>query len=632
MYRGGDTHTRDSRAPRERERPVRTNDGRGLAYDSDRRRGTPRGPPPRGSSRERSRREYGSERTRGGDESRPHAQLQQPRERNRQHERRSERPRAAASAAQVRSRERSDVGRRQQERWGERSAAERTSQARRRRSPDAEQQRQPARRSPSPSRDGGCQEFALHLQFYPPLRDSRSKQERAWARARYFMRWEGWQGRTLPEYLQIVLRIEAGVRAVRNAIAQISDNRRYGVKSKAAMLWHAALCVFVEDFYGYVIPTLGCPYSSFNAVGTADSRALFNDSVEHVIAHLERRKPLPDLTAADYARAWETASLLPLDAATDRKEQIRSEQVANVWPLQSRLSARGPVLTLKTKFGIRRRPLEEALSEDRMTWFHRLLYQVQQTEDEYQLEFGRETRVGWGSSYWYRTESRNPMLPRLTPAEALRELQDDENEVEVIDVTDAELVQAQRDLQDAATRNQKVKELYEIQNKKRALDQETARTEQLLKPSPRPQAEKRQEPLSQQEGNAEPRPAALDDKASDSQAAGSTAADVEDWLSSVSEPILEAVQPGDQYNIGGRPDTPLRDEAVGVYQNSMLYSEPVGANEYDPLEGMRTGGDRFRDELFTGQELEAGCETVLASLSRKINYSDLSNISDEQSQ
>ena len=560
----------------------------------------------------------------------PHSR-NSPSERNRQYERRSERPHAAASTAHARSRERSDVERRQQERRGERSseAAARTSQTRRRRSPDTDQQHQPGQGSSSPSRAGRCQALAIHLQFYPPLRDPRSEQERAWARARYFMRWEGWQGRTLPKYLQIVLRIEAGVRAVRNAIAQISDNRRYGVKSTAAMLWHAALCVFVEDFYGYVIPTLGCPYSSFNAVGTADSRALFNDSVEHVIAHLERRKPLPDLTAADYARAWETASLLPLDAATDRKEQVRSEQVANVWPLQSRLSARGPVLTLKTKFGIRRRPLEEALSEDRMTWFHRLLYQVQQTEDEYQLEFGRETRVGWGSNHWYRTESRNPRLPRLTPAEALRELQDDENEVEVIDVTDADLAQAQKDLHDAATRNQKARKLYEMQNKRRALDQETARTEQLLKTSPKPQTGKRQKPLSRQEGNAEPRSAAPDDRSGESPAAGSVAADVEDWLSSVSEPFLETVQPGEQYNIGDRSDTPLRDETVGVYQKSMLDGEPVGENEYDPLESLRTGGDRFRDDLFTGQELEAGCETVLASLSRGINYSELMNISDQ---
>ena len=321
--------------------------------------------------------------------------------------------------------------------------------------------------------------------------------------------------------------------------------------------------------------------------------------------------------------------MLPLDAAAGRKEQVRREKVMTVWPLQSRPSARGPVLTLKTKFGVRKRPLEEALSEERMTWFHRLLYRIQQTEDEYQLEFGRETRVGWGSSHWYRTESRNPMLSRLTPAEALRELQDDEKEVEVIDVTDAELVQAQRELQDAAARNQKMKELYKMQNEKRALDQETARTEQLLRTSPRPQAEARQEPLQQQEGATEPRPAALDDRDNDSPAAESTAADVEDGLSSVSEPILEAVQPGGQDNIGGRPDTPLQDEAIGVYQNSILYSEPAGENEYDPLEIMRSGGNRFRNELFTGQELEAGYETVLTGLSRGMDYSDLSNISDQ---
>ena len=66
-----------------------------------------------------------------------------------------------------------------------------------------------------------------------------------------------------------------------------------------------------------------------------------------------------------------------------------------------------------------------------------------------------------------------------------------------------------------------------------------------------------------------------------------------------------------------------------MYQNSILYSEPAGENEYDPLEIMRSGGDRFRNELFTGQELEAGYETVLTGLSRGMDYSDLSNISDQ---
>ena len=321
--------------------------------------------------------------------------------------------------------------------------------------------------------------------------------------------------------------------------------------------------------------------------------------------------------------------MLPLDVATDRKEQARPERVKTVWPLQSRPSARGPVLTLKMKFGVRKRPLEEALSEESMTWFHRLLYQIQQTEDEYQLEFGRETRVGWGSSHWYRTESRNSMLSKLTPAEALKGLQADEKKVEVIDVIDAELVQAQRGLQDAAARNQKMKELYKMHNEMRALDQETARTEQLMRTSPRPSAETRQEPLRQQEGTTEPRPAALDSKDNYSPAAEDAAAEVEDEPSSVSEPILEAVQPGGQDDIGERPDTPLQDETIGVYQNSLLYSAPAGENEYDPTESMRSGGGRFTGELFTGQELEAGYETVLTGLSKRMDYSELSDISNQ---
>ena len=433
----------------------------------------------------------------------------------------------------------------------------------------------------------------------------------------------------MPEYLQLVLRIEAGVRAVRNAVAQIDDNRRYGIRSGAAMLWHVALCVFVEDFYNHIVPRLGCPYISFNAMGTADRNALFNNSVEHAIAHVLHKKPLPELTAADYATAWDTASMLPLDVATDRKEQVRPEKVKNVWPLQSHPTARGPILALKMKFGVKREPLEEAFSEERMTRFHRLLYRVQQIEDEYELEFGRRTRVGWGSSHWFRTESRNDMLPKLTPAEALKGLRDDEKRVEVIDVIDVELAQAQRERQDAAARNQRVKELYKVHSETRALNQETARAEQLMRTLPGPPTEVRQEPLQQQEDATGPGPTAPDGKGSYSPAAEDAAADVEDEPSSVSEPILEAVQSGGQDEIGGQPDTPVEDEDLGVYQNSLRYSEPAGENEYDPTESMRSGGERFTTELFTGQELEAGYETVYTSLSRSaIDYSALPNISD----
>ena len=171
------------------------------------------------------------------------------------------------------------------------------------------------------------------------MRNPRTPQERAWARARYLMRMEVRKGRTLPEYLQIVLRIETGVRVIRNAIALISDNRRYGVKSAAAMLWHAALCVFVEDFYFYIIPTLGCPYPAFDVTGTVSDRAVFNDLVRRVIAYLVEERPLPDITAEAYDRAWETALLLPSDAAADLKE--REGRFADVWPLHGRSSSRG---------------------------------------------------------------------------------------------------------------------------------------------------------------------------------------------------------------------------------------------------------------------------------------------------
>ena len=124
----------------------------------------------------------------------------------------------------------------------------------------------------------------------------------------------------MPEYLQIVLRLEAGVRTVRNATALIKDNRRYGVRSAEAMLWHAGLCVFVEDFYFNIIPALGRPYSAFNIGGKVSDRAAFNGSVRHVIEYMVEGKPLPKLTAEAYDRAWETVLLLPSDAAADAKE------------------------------------------------------------------------------------------------------------------------------------------------------------------------------------------------------------------------------------------------------------------------------------------------------------------------
>ena len=95
-------------------------------------------------------------------------------------------------------------------------------------------------------------------------------------------------------------------------------------------------------------------------------------------------------------------------------------------------------------------------------------------------------------------------------------------------MTDADLAQAQRDLHDATARNQRAKQLLEIQSKRRALDKETARTEQLLKTPPKPQAGKRPRPLSRHEDNAEPRPAAPDNRAGEPQVSGSGVADLED--------------------------------------------------------------------------------------------------------
>ena len=206
------------------------------------------------------------------------------------------------------------------------------------------------------------------------------------------------------------------------------------------------------------------------------------------------------------------------------------------------------------------------------------------------------------------------MFPKLTPEAAVRELKSAGDDIAEV-ATDAALAQAQKDLNEAEVRNQKAKYLLEMQNRKRALDEETAKAEQLLKTPPRPQEEKRSRPLGREGDNVEQGPVVSSSEVDEPQASSSGADRPEDQLSVVSEPVvpLEGV---DEQN---------------VYQQSLVNGEPVGENEYDPAGSLGRedeGRDLFGGPLFTGSELEAGYESVLMNVQEELDHNESVDTSD----